>query len=187
MKKFSFVLGLILCATISYAQETLKPQLPKNEITLSVGDNMFDTQIVGNSDRGIGSYSLSYYNRLANWFWYGASFNVYPTINYYYDFDENRGQYVREGDPMYDLRFSLAPSVRFSYLNKPNVTLYSGLSVGWGLVREQSYLQQTHEYRLGIFFQATAFGFSVGKKFFFGGEIGIGYKGLYSLNVGYRF
>ncbi|MDR2684983.1 MAG: hypothetical protein LBB53_06345 [Prevotellaceae bacterium] len=173
MKKVSFVLALIFCTSINYAQENLKPQLPKNEIALSVGDNMFDTQILYGADRGIGSYSLSYHNRVADWFWYGAYFNAFPTINDY------------QGNSYYDLRFSLAPSVRFSYLNKPNATLYSGVALGWGVVREVN--DRNSEYRLGLFFQATAFGFSIGKKFFFGGEIGIGYKGLYSLNVGYRF
>ncbi|MDR0828582.1 MAG: hypothetical protein LBN95_00520 [Prevotellaceae bacterium] len=187
MKKISFITALIACASMAYAQEIEKPQLPKNEISISVGDNMFETQITQESDYGIGSYSLSYHNRVTDWFWYGVTFNSFTTVDTYDGYyDYNSGQYVNDNTPHYNLRFSLAPSVRFSYLNKPNVTLYSGIALGWGLVRESSHYDESN-YRLGLYFQATAFGFSVGKKFFFGGEIGIGYKGLYSLNVGYRF
>jgi hypothetical protein len=183
MRKLGFITVLIMCVSVVYAQEKEKSELPKNEIAVSIGDNMFYTQIIGESDNGLGSYSLSYHNRVTDWFWYGAYFNVFPTKGRYYYYYDYYGSTYQNNDSYTKMQVSLAPSVRFSYLNKPNITLYSGLSLGWGIVLEDN----SNDNSLGLFFQATMFGFSFGKKFFIGGEIGIGYKGLYSLNAGYRF
>jgi len=197
MRKFTFILVLIFCASALFAQEKVviiyedeKPTksfvLPTNEIAISFGDNLFETQITEEARRGYGSYTLSYHNRLKKWFWYGAYLNVYPTqrTNWgggYYDYET--GDFINYPDKDYlSIRASLAPSVRFSYLNKPLVTLYSGVSLGWGLL-----VNQNQDNRLSFFYHATLFGFSVGKKFFVGGEIGLGYRGLYSINAGYRF
>ena len=197
MRKFPLLLVLISCASMLFAQENVviiyedeKPKkdvkLPTNEFAISVGDNMFETQITEEARMGYGAYTLSYHNRLKKWFWYGAYLNVFPTQNWgdgYYDYQTDR--WVYSPDENYtSIKISLAPSIRFSYLNKPLVTLYSGLSLGWGLVINQN---QNQDNRLSFFYHATLFGFSVGKKFFAGGEIGLGYRGLYSINLGYRF
>jgi len=189
MKKIILTVALISCVSIIFAQETTvvsnkqpeKFEFPKNEIALSVGDNMFHTQILWWDDsKGFGSYSLSYHYRIKNWLWCGAYVNFFPTKerdyhwNYYYD------------DCYYDNYFttkiSVAPSVRFSYFNKPLVNLYSAASVGWGLT-----MRGNDRPNLNVFFQITFFGISVGKNFFGGAEVGIGYKGLFCANLGYRF
>ena len=127
---------------------------------------------------GYGSYSISYHYRLTNWFWFGCCFNTIPTGD---------GHYV----PIdYNIQYSIAPSIRFSYLNRPNATLYSGLSTGVGVLEKEGdwvYYERSRQLTAGIFFQLTVFGFSVGEKFFVGGEIGVGFKGLWCANVGYRF
>ena len=197
MKKFPLILVLISCVSMLFAQENVviiyedaKPNknfvLPTNEFAISIGDNMFDTQITEEASRGFGSYTLSYHNRLKKWFWYGAYLNVFPTQRYnwgggWYDYETERWIESPVRD-YYSTKISLAPSVRFSYLNKPLITLYSGISLGWGLL-----VNENRDNRLSFFYHATLFGFSVGKKFFVGGEIGMGYRGLYSINAGYRF
>lgn len=74
------------------------------------------------------------------------------------------------------------PQVRFSYLNKPSVKLYSsvGLGVGYSAFRTLSEAVPA--------MQLSLFGVSFGRKFFGFFELGIGY--MYSgcmAGVGYRF
>ena len=193
MKANFLTLILVLCLSAGLTaqenavdnQQKLNLELPKHEVALSVGDNMFHTQIYDDG-KGYGSYSLSYHYRIKKWLWCGGYVNVFPVTERNYNYGYYYDDYYYDDYSHYNYlatRISVAPSIRFSYLNKPLVTLYSAASVGWGVILS------SHEQRpvLGIFFQTTFFGFSVGKKFFAGGEIGIGYKGLFCVNVGYKF
>lgn len=148
----------------------------KHEIALSGGDNMHHTIIMDEAYAGFGSYTLSYHYRIRNWLWCGAYFNVSPIKEYGYLSGYDRAEPVTTA-------ISIAPSLRFSYFNKQNVSLYSAFSVGC------SVLATKEEARFGVFYQITVFGFSIsiGEKFFVGGEAGYGYKGLLCANFGYRF
>ena len=185
MKKITLTIVLISCVSIIFAQENAvvsneqpkEIQFPKNEIALSVGDNMFHNQIwEGYNDAiGFGSYSLSYHYRIKNWLWCGAYVNAFPTAGYGYYGSSTRSYAL-------STKISVAPSIRFSYFNKPLVNLYSAASVGWGMS-----INEKDKQNLNLFFQVTFFGVSIGKKFFGGAEVGIGYKGLFCANLGYRF
>jgi len=184
MKKITLTIVLISCASIIFAQENAvvsneqpkKIEFPKNEIALSVGDNMFHTQIWEYGDpKGFGSYSLSYHYRIKKWLWCGAYVNVFPT-------EERRYKYGGGYSYYNSTKISVAPSLRFSYFNRPIVNIYSAASVGWGMS-----INENDKSNLNVFFQVTFFGVSIGKKFFGGAEVGIGYKGLFCANFGYRF
>jgi len=172
IKQITLFFALFTCVSILFAQEngieSKKLPLPKYEFAFSVGDNLlFQISVLDLSaiEKGYGSYTLSYHkrNNKVDWFWFGFYHNLFNWM---------------ERDFGYAI-VSIAPSLRFSYLNKPNATLYSGLSVGVGT--------NLPYHRISPFFQVTAFGFSYGKNFFASGEVGLGLKGIFSANVGYRW
>ena len=166
--KIILIIALFSCVSIIFAQEDIieskNVQLPKNEIAFSVGENIWFSLMTGDNI-GFGSYTFSYHYRPKKWLWYGANFNVF----------------VIQDIPNFFTLISLAPSIRFSYLNKPSATLYSGLSLGLGVTVPLA------DVKFVPFFQATLFGFSIGKQYFAGGEIGLGFKGLVCANIGKRF
>ena len=98
------------------------------------------------------------------------------------------------------------PDVRFSYLNRPHVTLYSGLSIGllltrgnyyrgtvyddiwFSVVPEDSFYPEKIHTSVFSAFQLTAFGVKAGGNHWFGSfELGAGIKGFVNLGVGYEF
>jgi len=182
--KFLISLAFCLFCVPSFAQiskdnivktdkeKSVNKQLSKDEIAFSIGDNMINVFWMEDWI-GFGSYTFSYHHRLENWFWIGANLNISSALE--------RHSYITN-PPDIMTNIMLVPSVRFSYLNKPNITLYSGLSCGFGLILDYKYPG------FRFFYQGTLLGFSIGKKNFFGGgEIGFGYKGLLSAHFGYRF
>jgi len=156
----------------------------KQEIKLSFGGSLhkFDYQyyLFG------GSYSFTYFYRPAKWFWLGLNlvgavgdiekyyWREYYTDNTYKDFVKAEQNYG----------FALAPELKFSYLNRKKIVLYSAISVG--------YCWDTVDYvKNHIYFQITGIGFSYyfwrKNSIFLGGEHGGGFKGLFNMHGGYRF
>lgn len=148
-------------------------------------------------------FSLDYHYRAAKWFWLGLStgYGFYKESHY------------PDGIVSPDLdhwvckqhNFLIMPSLRFSYLNRPHITLYSGLDIGLLIVRRtpERMIQFVEEgfspdddpldwpdKRTDVFsaFQLTAFGVKAGAKHWFGSfELGAGIKGIVNLGVGYEF
>jgi hypothetical protein len=148
-------------------------------------------------------FSFDYHYRAAKWFWLGLStgYGFYKESHY------------PDGIVSPDLRywlckqhnFLIMPSLRFSYLNRPHITLYSGLDIGLLIVKRtpERMIQFVEEgfspdddpsdwpdKRTDVFsaFQLTAFGVKAGAKHWFGSfEAGIGIKGFVNLGVGYEF
>lgn len=139
--------------------------------------------------------SGSYYYRVTPWFWVGLSMNYAhytKNIKVRYAWDDPSAMRV-EGTRSYHL-LGIMPDIRFSYLNRPHVTLYSGLSIGVNLHIPGKYEgNETYKdyYPDPLFysaFQATLFGVKAGGSHWFGSfELGAGYKGIASLGVGYEF
>lgn len=124
--------------------------------------------------------SLGYMYRLRKFLWIGGSVSYMGVFGKVFD--------ARDDSFLYnhiETQIAFLPAVRFSYLNKKYVTLYSGLSTGFMLNFEREngntdvYFHPT--------FQLTAFGVSVGRKFFGYTEVGLGYKGFITAGIGYRF
>lgn len=149
--------------------------------------------------------SLDYHYRAAKWFWLGLSTG--------YSFMKEKlyvGNAVSPDAFHWDCKehhFLIMPSLRFSYLNRPHVTLYSGVAVGVLINRGNRYygdLSTLPEFvpaawgflpaelpdhtSAGSAFQLTAFGVKAGAKHWFGSfEAGVGIKGFVNFGVGYEF
>ena len=172
MKKIIVSLALLFCVSIIFAQETqentslsIDNPLPKKELALSVGDNLFFTDR-NEKIKAFGTYTLSYHSYSKERFGYGAYFSFSNKINTWQNSTS---------------AYSLAPSIRFLYFSNANVNVYWGLSLGLGI---EVY---SDDYYYFPFFQVTGFGFSYGKNFFVGGELGYGHKGIGCFNAGYKW
>ncbi len=149
--------------------------------------------------------SLDYHYRAAKWFWLGL------TTGYSFMKEKLYVGDVVSPDAFHwnckEHHFLIMPSLRFSYLNRPHVTLYSGLAVGVLINRGNRYYgdlsglpefvpaawgflpaELPNHTSAGSAFQLTAFGVKAGAKHWFGSfEAGIGIKGFVNLGVGYEF
>ena len=148
------------------------------------GDGM---PVVGYAWRATPVFSLNYHYRLTKWLWAGAM------VNYAYYKDHTDYTYQ-----IYNKRWmhciTLMPELRFSYLNRPHVTLYSAVAAGatffvgheiptWIVLEGQ--LQHRSTFPT---FQLTAFGIRAGGEHLFGTfETGFGIKGIVSGGIGYAF
>ncbi|MDR0873467.1 MAG: hypothetical protein LBN27_08400 [Prevotellaceae bacterium] len=176
MKKLFIALLITFCTIAVYSQtndvviETQKPTTDylRNDLHLSAGYFPIIHFTSG---------SVSYYYGVQKWFWVGAMltydyFNM-PDWNDYADETLNNRR-------IYFHYLGFAPAIRFSYVNKPKLKLYSGVAAGVGIVIEGGNVNVLPCP------QVTYIGFSYGQKLYFGGEIGLGFKGIFNLNVGYR-
>ena len=149
--------------------------------------------------------SLDYHYRATKWFWLGLS------TSYSFMKEKLYVGNVVSPDAFYwnckEHHFLIMPSLRFSYLNRPHVTLYSGIAVGVLINRGNRYygdLSKLSEFvpaawgfvpaelpdhtSAGSAFQLTAFGVKAGGNHWFGSlELGAGIKGFVNLGVGYEF
>ena len=137
--------------------------------------------------------SFDYHYRATKWFWLGltAGYNYYQEKGDVQDFGpENPTWQYKEH------HFLIMPSLRFSYLNRPHLTLYSGLAVGLYIKHGREYLDDDNliqpitidHNRVFSAFQLTAFGLKAGANHWFGSfEAGFGIKGIVNLGVGYEF
>ena len=147
-------------------------------------------------------FSLSSHYRVAKWFWVGLSISVAD----YRDPEKiQNGSEVMASCNREFFTLAFMPEVRFSYLNRPHVTLYSALSVGFAQFfgTEECSNVTYPEYRHPWFsdgidrdyaptrfstLHVTLFGVKAGWRHVFGSlELGAGYKGFGSVGIGYEF
>ncbi len=142
---------------------------------------------VGHAWRATPVFSFNYHYRLTKWLWAGAM------VNYAYYRDHTDYTYQ-----VYNMRWmhciTLMPELRFSYLNRPHVTLYSAVATGVTLfVGHENPSWEIYDgqwWKLSTFptFQLTAFGIRAGGERLFGTfETGFGIKGIVSGGIGYAF
>ena len=189
MKKYLFLLMMLLFTSVSYAQRD--DSFYRHEVKLSVGDALAADLIWFIGDEVYEVYynvSIAYSYRLVKWFWVGGNFvNYFGNIIY-----RDRLYYDMEGslDPKRKYVAVIAPEIRFSYLNKERAILYSSFSAGIGWENGYDRTWQEYPQRRG-YAQITYFGFSInsGKNnnIFLGGELGLGFKGFLNFHGGYRF
>ena len=149
--------------------------------------------------------SLDYHYRATKWLWLGLS------TGYSFMKEKLYPGNVISPDAFYwnckEHHFLIMPSLRFSYLNRPHVTLYSGIAVGVLINRGNRYygdlsalpefvpaewgflpVELPNHTSAGSAFQLTAFGVKAGAKHWFGSfELGAGIKGVANLGIGYEF
>ena len=142
---------------------------------------------VGHAWRATPVFSFNYHYRLTKWLWAGAM------MNYAYYRDHTDYTYR-----IYNTRWmhciTLMPELRFSYFNRPHVTLYSAVAAGATLfVGRENPSWEIYDgewWKLSTFptFQLTAFGIRAGGERLFGTfETGFGIKGIVSGGIGYAF
>jgi hypothetical protein len=139
--------------------------------------------------------SGSYHYRIMPWFWIGISMNYayyVKNIRFRYPWDAPLELSVA-GTRDYHL-LGIMPDIRFSYFNRPHVTLYSALSIGLNLhipgkyEGDETFQDYYPDPLVYSNFQVTLFGVKAGGKHWFGSfELGAGYKGIAALGVGYEF
>ena len=81
---------------------------------------------------------------------------------------------------------TLLPTVRFSYLNKQYVTLYSEIALGITYNYQRQY-GKTVESQVLPAWQTTLIGVSAGKDLYGFAELGSGLRGIAIIGIGYRF
>ncbi|MBP5496413.1 MAG: hypothetical protein J6X98_04500 [Bacteroidales bacterium] len=159
-------------------------QNKKNHLPNISGANL---TAVGHAWRATPVFSFNYHYRLTKWLWAGAM------VNYAYYKDHTDYTYQ-----IFNTRWmhciTLMPELRFSYLNRPHVTLYSAVATGVSLfVGHENPSWKIYDgqwWKLFIYptFQLTAFGIRAGSDHLFGTfEAGCGIKGIVSAGIGYAF
>lgn len=135
-----------------------------------------------------GQYGLHYYYQVKPWCQVGikASFEGGRLTRY----TDTMRTTISEKNFM--ALISVMPSVRFTYLNRPWVRLYSGVDVGccYFLDKEETHLDKAEESKNNNFlfaFNVTAIGVNVGKKFFGMFEANFGYDSYLKAGIGVRF
>lgn len=130
-------------------------------------------------------FTFSYHYRLRKWLWLGVA-------NTFSDIHQNiiNQEGITEAR-LNEYAISTIFDVRFSYLNRKHVTLYSGLGMGFmfkGYDWRQDGKYQPISLSTSLAYQLTAFGVKAGSNHWFGNlELGCGYKGFISGGVSYDF
>lgn len=173
-----------------------KTELPRHEIQLGFGDPIqamlalpneeiyFHYNLVDNwfnSSKSFSilnlvtcSHSLAYKYRACKWLWIGGTV-TYTGLS---------SKWIETGEKINMHYVTITPEVRFSYLNKKIVTLYSGFNLGVALKCGDI---PDDYYRVGLAGHINVFGVEVGTRWFGFFELGFGNKGIISSGVGYHF
>lgn len=132
-----------------------------------------------------GSISASYTYNVLKWLSIGAAFTYAGDFQKRYDRITDQEQEKNSAN-----RFYLMPMVRFNYLNRPLIRLYSQVGVGISYMHEKKYVNGNRYIAsgCGTAAQVTLLGVSVGKKLFgFAELLGTGVQGSVVVGIGYKF
>jgi len=86
--------------------------------------------------------------------------------------------------------FSIYPTLRYTWLNKPKFSLYTSMGWGFRYVVENDILRSVvkNESRYTIAGQFTLFGFTIGKSIYGFSDLStLGTQGIATIGLGYRF
>ena len=158
MKRITIIILILLFTKALHAQQD---SIYKHEIRISAGWYLLSPLWI-NSGSCFAKLSFDYYYRPFKWFWVGGNFINYfgePLHYSWREYDIN-GKFkdFEKSKPKYCA--VIAPEIRFSYLNKESLILYSALS--WGVGIEDGYDDRRRKYPIIFprYFQVTYFGFS---------------------------
>ncbi|MCQ2285418.1 MAG: hypothetical protein MJZ76_00905 [Bacteroidales bacterium] len=134
-----------------------------------------------------GQYGAHYFYQITPWCQVGAKFSFEGgCLTQYADTAQ---LIVKSKNNMAIL--SLMPSVRFTYLNRPWVRLYSGIDIGcsyfWDNKQNKNDDADNKGNRCLFALNVTPFGVNVGKKFFGMFEVNLGYDSFLKAGIGARF
>lgn len=208
MKRLLALLALLMLPALSSADEPTEVKVPKPKIDFqkqhelrfsggafpTMGDIASYPYWIGNTIDGTrsyngptyasGCYTLSYDFRFKKWFDLGVALGYYGEFGSKYSnvdnskIGNNSSQYI-----------SVMPVVRFTWLNRPWVRMYSSLGVGMVFNTYSTYsgLKQYRFNETGWCAQFSPFGIAVGRALFGYAEVGVGIHGALIVGIGYRF
>ncbi|MBO4488677.1 MAG: hypothetical protein J5741_03340 [Bacteroidales bacterium] len=206
MKK---ILLLLVCALGVSMMQPVQAQKPHSDLLNEIGVGAGPSSLCGgflvgtvNFFNALGSslshqaydikyygvYDLHYYRQVTHWCQVGVK--VTAEGSRVTRFTDTLRTSVKSIDDY--VVFTLMPSVRFTYLNRPWVRLYSGADLGLGYFysNSQANSKDGDEGNSSNFFPAfnvTAFGVSVGKGFYGLFELNAGFESLIKVGIGARF
>ena len=198
MKRIVFIIVILICTSALHAQKD--SNFYRHEARVSVGDAFLPMifwmyEPLGDKRNMAGLYvnvAFSYFYRPVRWFWVGGNFINYFGNRIYYNWREYdiNGNFKDFSISKIKYCAVLAPEIRFSYLNRKKVILYSALS--GGICFENGFSTNKYNYpEINAYFHLTCFGFSCnfGKNsnIFLGAEFGLGLKSFGNIHGGYRF
>ncbi|MDR0799537.1 MAG: hypothetical protein LBN18_07260 [Dysgonamonadaceae bacterium] len=193
----SLKISLILCMLGSglYAQSDSvdhSQDYRHHEIKIIYGiGNLPNGMHSNEKDVWTGGFTVAYMYWPQNWLGIGINANwQFPSDTKYYSYRE---YYVDDSFKDYENSakntfFAFAPEIRLPYSNKQKyLTSYFALSFGYGIEKGIKKGEVNHNW--GWNFTLYGFNANFGKeeRFFAGGELGVGYKGIFSCHTGYRF
>ncbi len=132
------------------------------------------------------SVYLNYSYQFVKWFSLGANFS-------YSGFYKNSSDLVTDAKRITESQhfLSFTPIVRFDWLNREVIRLYSsvGIGLGYSIDKKHNHIKGTSIYSTGIIFSydVTFIGITIGRKVYGFCEFGIGNNGIARAGVGYRF
>jgi len=144
-----------------------------------LGDRYYDVQKYKGNRYSTGSFNISHHVRVLRWMELGAVISYAGTYQNIYSAIDHQ---TIESDNHHSM--FITPTIRFTWLNRGWVRLYSSAGFGLGMMLSSN----GDDVRVGPSIQLTGFGISVGKKWFGYTEVqSVGTLGLMTFGVGYRF
>ena len=131
---------------------------------------------------GLPAFSFSYYRALRHWLHLGFSMSYYARTLQVSSVDTKEpvgNQFCHLISPM--------AAIRFQYLDRPIVGLYSGLALGVTISPCFTVAQPKTQCFVAPAFQLTALGLRVGNRVYWTTELGFGDKGFVCTGIGARF
>lgn len=211
MKKTFLILMLALAVTAAFAQEEeeqdWRQELRRHEVGIGIGDPCLamlyrpynspyinvaspDNTWFTTNRYYHGPYyttcplTFHYLFRVTKFLWLGGNFSYCGVYAKRYGMDDRyQIGYMNEH------YVTVLQTIRFSYLNKKYVTLYSGLGTGFTLAIVPETDGPFRLYNVNCYpaIQITAFGVSAGDNWYGYTEVGAGYNGFIRAGFGYRF
>lgn len=202
MKRLLIILSIGLLALMPPAQAQKPHSDLRNEIGVDAGPismagglifgtvGFFNALGSGLSHKAMdshlyGEYGIHYYYQVTHWCQVGFKTTVEGAqVTRYTDSLRTSVESISR-----DLLFSVMPSVRFTYLNRPWVRLYSGvdLGVGYFLSTRQDMAKEKDSNNFLFAFNITPLGVNVGKQFYGLFELNAGFDSIVKVGIGARF
>lgn len=146
----------------------------------SITDYLYSRRYYGGNGYITGAVNIAYSYRFKKWFELSLIFSYSGYFRQFYDTMTDRPAFRQNG-----FSVSFVPFVRFVWLNRPVVKMYSGLGIGCSFAGDVTPLERSTVIIPAI--DITPIGIKVGKKIYGLAEVSLGTTGAVSAGIGYRF
>lgn len=191
----------ISTVVMGQSESSSRRNFPRHELSFGYGDvllvfspadgaepvsgypnyDWFSSDTYLGDEKSPGAFSLSYMYGLKKWLWLGAYTTYTPFFQNVYDFSHQKI------GTNYAQRISVIPMIRFIYVNKEYLNLYSAFGIGFSFGLYNNVDKGITNYSSYPVIQLTGIGISVGKQLRGFAELGCGPRGVFHCGVQYRF